>query len=87
MDSDTAENQHLNETDKGAKYETEELTVHQESLDDAIDDQEFDIPPVQNLPTLESILNAPDDDDLRPQQNFLSELNSLAQVCSIIHLI
>lgn len=29
---------------------------------DEIDDKEFDIPPVDNPPTLESILNAPDDD-------------------------
>lgn len=87
MDSETAENQNLKETDEDTKHEAEELTVHQESLDDAIDDQEFDIPPVENLPTLESILNAPDDDHLRPQQNFLSELNSLAQVCFVIHLI
>jgi hypothetical protein len=30
-------------------------------LDD-IDDKEFDIPPIDKAPTLESILNAPDDD-------------------------
>jgi len=29
---------------------------------DELDDKEFDLPPVENPPTLESILNAPDED-------------------------
>lgn len=34
------------------------------SLLDTLDDREFDIPSVAHPPTLESILNAPDEDDL-----------------------
>ncbi|ESO05633.1 hypothetical protein HELRODRAFT_111117 [Helobdella robusta] len=50
-----------------------------------IDDKEFNIPPIKNLPTLESILNTPDDHDelnsalLVETRNLLSAVNRISR--------
>lgn len=59
--------------------EGDENHVDELSLDadlDELDDKEFDLPPVENPPTLESILNAPDEDGSLQESSIIIQVHS-----------